>query len=406
MMFRCTRCLYPNTKPDLHFNKDGLCSACQAFDKRAGIDWPARHDEFMQLVQANRGKTHDVIVACSGGKDSTAQIVKCLELGLRPLAVTATTDHLSKLGRRNLDNISNLCDHIEVTPHKPTRRKISRFALDELGDVSWCEHRLIWSIPAQEAVSRGIPVVLYGEAQNNEYGAGRKGTENVHRLDKAWVDEYGGLLGLRVSDVSEILNIETKHLAPYAYPEGKIHALFMGHFFEWDGYENYKTAVVNGFRPYEAEGKEGDAANHVRHLASGLVKHSSLSHIRTHIEGSLFNYENVDNVQVLIHDAVRYWKFCYTRAIDIASSHIRRGRLTRSEAIELCKKVEGYTPESYLGIPLYDILGQIDMTVDDFQKIAARFMDHSKFEVRDGWPRPKFSLDDEAVQQMQGTEAA
>jgi hypothetical protein len=70
-----------------------------------------------------RGKSHDVIVAVSGGKDSTAQVVKCIELGLRPLAVCATTDHLSAVGRKNLDNIANLCDLIEVTPHKPTRKR-------------------------------------------------------------------------------------------------------------------------------------------------------------------------------------------------------------------------------------------------------------------------------------------
>lgn len=356
---------------------DGLCSACIAFDRRQTIDWTKRQDDFLALVKQHPGSTHDVIVACSGGKDSTWQVLKCLELGLRPLAVTATTDHLSELGRKNLDNISNLCDHIEVTPHKPTRRKIARFALQEIGDISWCEHQLIWSIPAQESVARGIPVVLYGEAQNNEYGAGRRGTENVHRLDKSWVDEYGGLLGFRVSDISEILKIEASHLNPYRYPAGNIQALFMGAFFPWDGYQNYLTAREHGFTPYHKD-----------------------------VEGSLYGYENLDNADTLIHDAVRYWKFCYTRAIDIASNHIRRGRLTRKNAIELCKKVEGYTPDSYLGITLCDILDQVEMTAADFQKIAARFMDSSKFEVRDGWPRPRFSLDDEEVQQVPATEAA
>ena len=27
-IFRCKKCLYPNTKPDLHFNKAGVCGAC------------------------------------------------------------------------------------------------------------------------------------------------------------------------------------------------------------------------------------------------------------------------------------------------------------------------------------------------------------------------------------------
>ena len=218
MLFRCRRCLYPNTKPDLWFEADGVCSACLAFDKRKEVDWAKRQADFMELVNANRGKTHDVIVACSGGKDSTAQVVKCLELGLRPLAVTATTDHLTPLGRKNLDNISNLCDHVEITPHKPTRNKIARFALQEVGDISWCEHHLIWSVPAREAVALGIPIVLYGECPQNEYGAGPAGSEAQDRLTPAWVHEFGGLLGLRLSDMTDLLDIEPRHLDLYRWP--------------------------------------------------------------------------------------------------------------------------------------------------------------------------------------------
>src|SRR3954464_2783632 len=168
-LFRCRRCLYPVSKPDLWFDDAGTCSACLAYDARKSIDWKAKEQEFVDLCRSNAGKSHDVIVACSGGKDSTWQIVKCLELGLKPLAVTATTDHLSDLGRKNLDNISKLCDHVEVTPNKAIRNKIARFALEEVGDISWCEHHLIWSIPATEAVARKIPIVLYGECPQNEY---------------------------------------------------------------------------------------------------------------------------------------------------------------------------------------------------------------------------------------------
>jgi hypothetical protein len=254
-LFRCSRCLYPSTKPDLHFTAEGLCSACVAFDKRADIDWDKRRDQFLDHVRAHPGKSHDVIVAVSGGKDSTAQVVKCIELGLRPLAVCATTDHLSAVGRKNLDNIANLCDLIEITPHKPTRRKISRWALEQVGDISWCEHHLIWSVPAREAVAREIPIVLYGECPQNEYGAGPAGSETQTRLTNSWVHEFGGLLGFRLSDVSDILDIAPAQLELYRYPvdaQDKVRALFMGAFFPWDGFENYKIAERNGFTPHHA----------------------------------------------------------------------------------------------------------------------------------------------------------
>lgn len=343
-LFRCTRCLYPSTKPDLHFSSDGLCSACQAFDKRSSIDWGLRARDFLELVRAQPGKTHDVIVACSGGKDSTAQILKCLELGLRPLAVTATTDHLSGLGRRNLDNISNLCDHIEITPHKPTRRKIAKFALQEIGDVSWCEHQLIWSVPAREALAREIPIVIYGECPQAEMGAGPAGTDEAIQLTKSWVDEFGGLLGLRLDDVAEILEIPERHLEIYRYPKGEVKALWLGQFFEWDGYRNAKIARDHGFEWSAVE-----------------------------VEGTGFRYENLDNCQTGLRDYLRWLKRGYGRSCDMLSFHIRRGRIERNIAARMAMDLEGRWPGTYLGTPLAEILKNIDMTMAEFEAVCRRF---------------------------------
>ena len=35
----CKSCLYPETKPDLKFNQDGICSACVAYKDRVKINW-------------------------------------------------------------------------------------------------------------------------------------------------------------------------------------------------------------------------------------------------------------------------------------------------------------------------------------------------------------------------------
>ena len=345
-LFRCTRCLYPNTKPDIWFGAQGLCSACQAFDKRATVDWELKEREFVELVRANRGKTHDCIVACSGGKDSSWQIIKCLELGLQPLAVTASTDHLSEVGRRNLDNISNLCDHIVVTPNRAIRRRISKFALMEVGDISWCEHHLIWSIPAREAAQRDIPIVLYGECPQNEYGAGPRGSESADRLTDGWVHEFGGLLGLRIDDGKDILGLREGDVDIYRRPAGGM-ALFMGAYFPWDGHQNAAVAARNGFEPYP-----------------GLI------------EGSLCGYENCDNLQTGIHDRLRWLKFGYSRACDIACNHIRRGRMKRDEAARTVWLTEQQPFNSYLGVPLRDILTHINVSETEWQSVIDRFTNH------------------------------
>ena len=39
----CTRCIYPDTKTDLFFDDEGVCSACRSFETRASVDWDAPH---------------------------------------------------------------------------------------------------------------------------------------------------------------------------------------------------------------------------------------------------------------------------------------------------------------------------------------------------------------------------
>ena len=104
----CVRCLYPDTKPDLSFDAEGICSACRNYENREKVDWEARAKEFVDVVWQHKSADYDCIVPVSGGKDSTYQVIRLKSLGLKPLAVTATTDSLTPLGRRNLDNIREL----------------------------------------------------------------------------------------------------------------------------------------------------------------------------------------------------------------------------------------------------------------------------------------------------------
>jgi hypothetical protein len=107
-------------------------------------------------------------------------------------------------------------------------------------------------VPAREAVAREIPIVLYGECPQNEYGAGPSGSEVQTRLTKSWVHEFGGLLGFALSDVSDILDIDERIWSSIAIRRVRkqgARAVFMGAYFPWDGYRNYKIAERNGFTP-------------------------------------------------------------------------------------------------------------------------------------------------------------
>jgi N-acetyl sugar amidotransferase len=357
--------MLPDSKPDLHFNAQGVCAACQAYENRTTVDWDARRAEFMSIVDGYRDTTNtkwDCIIPVSGGKDSTFQVITMLELGVRPLCVTATTCDLSEVGLANIENIKNLgVDHMTFSPNPVVRRQLNRIGLREVGDISWPEHVGIFTIPVRAAVQFGVPLIIWGENSQNEYGGPEAATIS-RTLDRRWLEEFGGLLGMRVSDLAEAQGIPEGDLAPYTYPSGDdlervgVTGLFLGQFFPWDGMTNALIAQAKGFK------------------TTGSV-----------VEGSMVDYENIDNYQVGIHDYFKFLKFGFGRATDIASLHVRRGRLTRSQALEIILQRDGKFPWTYLGKPLEEILSPLDITIDEFIEICDRFTNESLFVAkRDG----------------------
>jgi len=355
----CRRCIMPETKPDLFIDAEGVCSACRSFERRKEVDWEARKRELETILSRYRskeGKNYDCIVPVSGGKDSTFQTLRMLELGMNPLCVTATTDHLSALGRRNIENLKRRgVDYIEVTTNPVVRRLINRLALTQVGDISWPEHVTIFTVPIRIAVQFNIPLIIWGENPQNEYG-GPAAAANDNVLTRRWLEEFGGLLGLRVSDLVGQEGIEPKHLIQYTYPSDEelkhvgVTGLFLGYYLPWDGYGNALYSQAHGFETYHKT-----------------------------VEGSLVNYENLDNVQTGIHDYFKFLKYGFGRATDLACMHIRRGRLSRVDALEMVKTHDGKFPWMYLGYPITDVLQEIGVTLDEFQRVCDRFTNKKLF---------------------------
>ena len=370
MLRYCTRCVMPHTKPDLHIDEQGVCSACRAFEKRREVDWDARRATLAGLLERyrNKGSNWDCIVPVSGGKDSTYQVVRMLQLGVNPLCVTATTCDLSAIGRKNIENIKRLgVDYVEFSPNPVVRGKLNRIGLTEVGDISWPEHVGIFTIPVRAAVQFGIPLIIWGQNSQNEYGGPAGAAENSV-LTRRWLEEFGGLLGLRVQDLSEVYGIRQRDLLPYQYPTDEdlsrvgVTGLFLGYYLPWDGLANALIAQANGF--------------------------TTLDHA---VEGSMVNYENLDNHQTGIHDYFKFLKFGFSRATDIACLHVRRSRISRQDALEIVRKRDGKFPWTYLGKPLEQILDPLSMSVEEFQKVCDKFTNKKIFKrqasgelVRDG----------------------
>jgi hypothetical protein len=175
-------------------------------------------------------------------------------------------------------------------------------------------------------------------------------------LTRRWLEEFGGLLGLRVADLAGQDGIEPRHLIQYAYPSDQelaavgVTGIFLGHYLPWDGMANALIAQARGFTTYH-----------------------------TAVEGSLVNYENLDNVQTGIHDYFKFLKYGFGRATDLACMQVRRGRLSRADAVRLVKLRDGRFPWVYLGTPLQDVLRDIEVTLDEYVQICDRFTNKKLF---------------------------
>jgi N-acetyl sugar amidotransferase len=350
----------PSTKPDLHIDEEGICNACRAYENRKNVDYEARKAELESVLSKYRGRgtNWDCIVPVSGGKDSTYQVVRMLQMGLRPLCVTATTCDLSDIGRKNIDNIKHLgVDYIEMSPNPLIRAKLNRIGLTEVGDISWPEHVGIFTIPVRAAVQFEVPLLVWGENSQHEYGGPATAAENS-TLTRAWLEEFGGLLGLRVSDLPDAYGIAQADLIPYQYPSDAdlarvgVTGLFLGHYLPWDGLSNALISQANGFTTYDKV-----------------------------VEGSCVNYENLDNYQTGIHDYFKFLKFGFGRATDISCLHVRRGRMSRRDALDVVRKNDGKFPWSYLGKPLAKILEPLQMEVDEFIKVCDQFTNRRIFKL-------------------------
>jgi N-acetyl sugar amidotransferase len=349
----------PETKPDLPMDAEGVCGACRSYERRKEVDWGKRKQELLAITERYRcrtGNNYDCVVPVSGGKDSHYQTIRMLELGLNPLCVTATTDKLSAIGRRNIENLKRQgVDYVEVSVNPVIRRRINRLALTQIGDISWPEHVAIFTIPIRIAVQFNVPLIVWGENSQNEYGGPAAAVEH-NVLNRRWLEEFGGLLGLRVSDVVAQDGIEAKHLIQFTYPSDEelarvgVTGVFLGYYLPWDGLGNALVSQAHGFETY--------------HKA---------------VEGSIVNYENLDNIQTGIHDYFKFLKYGFGRATDLACMHIRRGRLSRTDGLKLVKMHDGKFPWSYLGTPLEEVLKEMEMTLEEFVQVCDRFTNKRLF---------------------------
>jgi N-acetyl sugar amidotransferase len=318
----CARCITPDIRPNIRLDGEGVCNACRSHQERRIIDWTQRERAFREVISLaqSRSKGYDCLVPVSGGKDSHWQVVKCLEYGLKPLAVTWKTPARTELGRRNLENLIRLgVDHVDYQVSPKVEKKFMLRALERFGSTAIPMHLALFNIPLKIAVRFEIPLVVWGENSAFEYGH-QKEEHTGFRLNGEWMRTYGVTHGTRAEDWVSA-NLAEKELTPYFGPtdseleEKGILAIFLGYYFPWDPQETYRVAQEHGFLA-RADGP------------------------RT----GYYEFADIDDDFISIHHYLKWYKFGITRLFDNLSLEIRNGRISRKEAIQVIRKQGDQTP--------------------------------------------------------------
>ena len=350
--FRCKNCLYPSTKPDLQFDKNGICGACRFREYEMTIDWEKREQEFYQMIEEIKPKdksNYDCMIPVSGGKDSTYQVYLIKELaGFNPLLVSFEPSCPTEIGKRNLQNMVDSFNVDLIQMRKsPTYRKLCRIGFDVVGDHEWPNHVGIFCWPMQMAVKLKVPNAFYGETRGI-IGLGRwDSIVEEKEIPREDVEQFIGMNGYRITDMMDFdPTLKLENVLPYIYPSKEeiesfpIKAFSLGYFFYWDFYYNVKKNKAYGFEVLD-----------------------------TNKEGTFVNYEDLDCGFMPYHQYFKFIKYGYGRGTDHAAHEVRLGRMTKKQAKELICEYDCKLPRKYFE----ELLDFISIDEDHFHNNVDKF---------------------------------
>jgi N-acetyl sugar amidotransferase len=187
MVEYCQKCITPSTRPRVVFDENGTCNACNWAEKKKSIDWNAQRGRLKAICQAHRNNhPYNIIIPVSGGKDGSYVAWKMKhEFGMNPLCVTFSPPIQTELGRRNLESFRGSgFDLLEIRPNPEVYRKLCKRMFIEQARCKFPFVIGIGTAIAKEALMRNIPLIIYGEEGETEYGGSDKFESNYFLNDE------------------------------------------------------------------------------------------------------------------------------------------------------------------------------------------------------------------------------
>lgn len=178
----CSNCILPETFPGISFNDKNVCNYCQKFEGRESklAETKQKYEKkFLDLLSTLEDKrsqrSYDVLMAYSGGKDSTYTMYLFKnKYKLRVLALSLDNGFISDTSMKNIKKITDRLgiDHITVKPKWDVLKSIFTYAAtDELFSKKTLERAstictscigLVKSLCLKTAIEQKIPMTGFG----------------------------------------------------------------------------------------------------------------------------------------------------------------------------------------------------------------------------------------------------
>lgn len=312
-------------RPRITIDHEGVCSACRFTESKANTDWKAREQELIELCNKHRkgNGEFDVIVPCSGGKDGSfvAHQLKTV-YGMTPLCVTWAPLLPTDIGRQNLDAfVASGFDVIQGRPNGQTTRKLTRLAFEHMGDPFQPFIYGQTNFPLQIAVRYKIPLIMYGEDGEAEYGGVVKEARAQRNIEDHDQQYFSG----KPPEFWAEYGISQAELKPFMAPPYReikdngtqIH--FFGYYKPWDPQENFYYCS----------------------------EHTAFTPCPERTEGTYSKYASLDDKLDGLHYYLAFIKFGIGRCTSDSAHEIRDGKITREEGIALVRKFDDELPIRY-----------------------------------------------------------
>ena len=359
-VFWCSTCLNMSTRNRIVFDTDGRCNACVWSEEKKTVDWLDRELQLKELLEKYKNLgPYDLIVPVSGGKDGSYVAYNCkYKYGLNPLCVTVNPPLRSALGYSNLENFKKSgYTVLEINLPYETLRHINTKGFVDQGRPLYGWTTAIFSAVIRVAKAFDISLIMYGENGEIEYGG-----SNDSKYKPTFTADFAKSVYLENEVENTFKNIKKSDSFFWTFPKfiDNIELAHWSYFENWDPYRNYLIAK----------------------------EHCGLQEREDKNTGTYTNFAQNDNILYDLHTYLMYLKFGFGRATQDSGIDIRRGSMTREQAIQLAKLYDNELPEIYIK----QYLDYYQMSPSEFYSVLKKWLNKDLFSVEGDRFLPKFEI--------------